>query len=379
MNQDKSTTKTKICPICGTRLSESATRCLVCGSQLEAKADVKSHGLNVRRLPEMKLSLPLALGLLALIITLGVVVVLLALKTNQPETTVPVSESTATLTPTVTLTSTITPTPTLQPTFTPLPPLEYSVVSGDVCSSIAAIFGVSVKSIINENNLNANCDINPGDKLMIPQPTPTASPQPSSTLNPEQATDEACQKIDYKVLSTDTLSSIAQTYNVSMDAIRQYNAMTKDVVYEGMYLTIPLCERKPTAGPSPTPTTPPPYPAPNLLLPIDGSPFSLSNDAITVQWAAVGELRSNELYAVTIEDLTSSDGKRLVEYVNDTKFIIPVSFRPTDTVPHIMRWWVSVVRQVSTSANGTPVYEQAGMVSEKRVFSWTALTFEGIP
>jgi len=379
MNQDKSTSRTKICPICGTRLSETATRCLVCGSQLEAKAESKSRGLNVRRLPEMRLSLPLALSLLALIITLGVVVVLLALRTSEAETLAPVVESTITSTPTVTMTPTITPTPSLEPTFTPLPPIEYNVVSGDVCSSIAAIFGVSVKSIVNENNLNANCDINPGDILMIPQPTPTASPQPSSTLNPAQATDAACQKIDYKVSSTDTLSSIAQTYNVSMDAIKQYNAMTTDVVYEGMFLTIPLCERKPTSGPSPTPTAPPPYPAPNLLLPIDGSPFSLNNDAITVQWAAVGELRSNELYAVTIEDLTSSDGKRLVEYLNDTKFIIPVSFRPTDTVPHIMRWWVSVVRQVNSSSNATPAYEQAGMISEKRVFSWTALTFEGTP
>ena len=376
MNQDKQTTKTKSCPVCGTRLSETATRCLVCGSQLEAKSETNSPSLlKVRRLPELKLSLPLAFALLLLILALGAVVIFLALQPKNATPIDPVGEFSPTYTPTETLTPTTTSTPTLEPTFTPLPPLEYKVVSGDVCSSIAAIFGVSVKSIVNENNLNANCDISPGIVLMIPQPTPTASPQPTATLNSLQATDTACQKVPYTVTASDTLSSIAQTYNVPMDAIREYNSMTTDIVYEGMYLSIPLCERKPTAGPTPTPTTPPPYSAPNLLLPANGSPFSLANDAITLQWAAVGELRSNELYAVTIEDLTSVNSKRIVEYVNDTKYIIPVSFRPTDSVPHILRWWVSVVRQVDAGNSSTPIYEQAGSLSEKRVFSWSAFNF----
>lgn len=376
MNQENLTTKSKICPVCGTRLSETATRCLVCGSQLESQAETKSASkINVRRLPELKLSLPLAFAVLLLILALGAVIVFLALQPKNPIEVDPETLTTPTLTATETLTPTITFTPTMEPTFTPLPPLEYQVVSGDVCSSIAAIFGVSVKSIINENNLNANCDISPGSILMIPQPTPTASPEPSATLNPQQATDAACQRIPYTVTASDTLSSIAQTYNVPMDAIREYNYMTTDIVYEGMPLTIPLCERRPTAGPTPTPTTPPPYTAPNLLLPVNGAPFSVANDAVTVQWAAVGELRTNELYAVTIEDLTSENGKRLVDYVNDTKFIIPVSFRPTDSVPHIMRWWVSVVRLVDSGSSSIPIYEQAGSISEKRVFSWSAFNF----
>lgn len=379
MSEEKTTTKTKICPVCGTRLSETATRCLVCGSQLEVKAEVRSPKLNARRLPEMKLNLPLALALLALIITLVVVVVLLSLNTAKTPSEEVITIPSITSTPTVTLTPTITPTPTLEPTYTPLPPIEYTVVQGDVCSSIAAIFGVSVRSIINENNLNANCDISPGIKLLVPQPTPTPTLPPTATLNPAQATDAACQRIDYQVKSSDTLSSIAQTYNVSMDAIKQYNSMINDIVYEGMYLTIPLCERKPTAGPTPTPTTPPPYAPPNLLLPVDGAAFSLNNDAITVQWAAVGELRQNELYMITVEDLTSSEGKRLVEYAKDTKFIIPVSFRPTDSIPHIMRWSVSVVRQVGSSITGIPLYEQAGTSSERRVFSWSAFVFEAQP
>ena len=172
--------------------------------------------------------------------------------------------------------------------------------------------------------------------------------------------------------SDDTLSKIAANYNVSMAAIREYSGMLTDVVYEGQYLTIPLCERKPTAGPTPTPTPPPPYPSPNLLLPMDGAAFNLTNDAITLQWAVVSELNTNELYAVTVEDLTSEDRKMIVQYVTDTKFILPVSFRPTDQIPHIMRWWVTVVRQINTG-DSAPIYEPAGLLSEKRVFSWIGI------
>jgi len=380
MSTETNTSKTKICPVCGTRLSDTATRCLVCGSELEAKAESKSTSkVNSKRLPEITLSLPLALGLLALFITLGAVVVFFALRSNKPVPETAQGEITSTLTPTETLTPTITSTPTLQPTLTPLPPLEYTVVEGDVCSSIAAIFGVSIQSIILENNLSANCEIYPGKVLLIPQPTPTASPEPSATLDEVQSTDAACEKIQYQVKENDTLSSISQTYNVSMAAIKEYNGLVSDIVFEGQYLTIPLCERQPTPGPTPTPTPPPPYPAPNLLLPLDGAPFSLSNDAISLQWASVGELRDNEAYAITIEDVTTKEEKRTVEYTVDTKFILPVTFRPTDNVPHIIRWWVSVVRQIGSTENGDPIWEQAGLISEKRVFSWIGTIIQPTP
>jgi hypothetical protein len=155
-----------------------------------------------------------------------------------------------------------------------------------------------------------------------------------------------------------------------MESIKTYNALPSDIVYQGQLLIIPLCERRPTAGPTPTETPPPPYAAPNLLLPADGAAFMSIGDTITLQWSSVGVLRPNEMYAVTIEDVTEGEKRRLVDYVPDTKFIVPSTLKPSDNIPHSFRWWIFPVRQVGTSPEGDPIWEPAGVVSVNRVFTW---------
>jgi LysM repeat protein len=339
-------------------------------------------------MPEVTISLPAALGLLALFVAIGAILVYFVTLGSTPTTTpqksgqtvvVPTISATATIALTITETPTITPTSTPIPTFTPLPPFEYTVGQGDSCSSIAGTFKVSINSIILANNLAASCPLYVGLKIKVPQPTPTASPQPTVTLNSAQATDAACQKVDYIVVSNDTISNIAATYGVTIASIRNYNGKPNDAVYEGEKLIIPLCEHAATPGPSPTPTPPAPYPPTNLLLPADGAAFTLNNDTITLQWASIGTLRSNEKYAVTIEDVTAGNGAKQVEYVPDTKYILPASMQPADNMPHILRWWVLVVRQVGTDAAGNPIWEPAGAPSVQRVFSWTGIAVTPTP
>ena len=220
------------------------------------------------------------------------------------------------------------------------------------------------------NNLPADCGtLSVGQKLLIPAPTPTASPMPTSTQSVAQATESACEKVDYTVGPSDTLGGIAATYNVSQELIKEFNSLTSDTVFEGQNLKIPLCQRV-AAGTTPTPTVPPPYPAPNLLLPADGASFTGSTETITLQWASIGDLRQNEAYAVTVEDVTEASGEKLVEYTNDTKFILPAEFRPNADTPHIIRWSVVPMRQTSTNDAGEAVWEPAGTTSILRVFSW---------
>lgn len=321
-------------------------------------------------MPEVTLSLPVVIGLVLLLLAIGAGIVFGVLR-GTGRVVEPTSTPTATVTPTLTLTPTLTPTATLEPTATQLPPVEYIVQSQDTCSVIAYYYNVSVASIITLNNLDADCTLSTNMKLLIPQPTPTPSPQPSSTLSSAQATDTSCQFYDYVVKDGDTLSTISANFNVSNNSIKSYNAMAGDTVYTGMKLKIPLCERLPTAGPTPTPTTPPPYAAPNLLQPVDGAVFTSDVETITLQWASVGTLRQNESYAVSIEDLTAGT-ERSVVYVTDTKYIVPVSMRPVDSRPHALRWTVVAVRQTGSTADGQPIYEPAGTVSTSRVFIWWA-------
>lgn len=368
---EKSSESTKVCPTCGTRLADNASRCLVCGTELSPAVDAKeTNQVQAARMPEITLSLPMALGLLTLFLMAGATLVFVAMRLTGTG-----AASTGEVTATITSTPTISPTPTLfftetpAPTSTNQPPFEYTIGQGDTCLGLAATFSVSYQSIIIENNLSANCILSVGQTIRIPYPTPTPPPAATSTLEPGQATLQACERVIYTVQANDTLSSIATNYAVPQDAIKAYNGLTTDTVFLGMNIVIPLCERAATPGPTPTPTIPPPYPAPNLLLPADGASFTLANDAITLQWASIGILRENETYQVIVEDVTDGS-RRIVEYTNDTKFIVPSSFRPRESLPHVFRWWVTAVRQSGTDDTGQPIWTLAGAQSDRRVFSW---------
>jgi LysM repeat protein/ribosomal protein L40E len=384
MSPEPSSQKTQVCPTCGTRLAETAARCPVCGTDLTGKAKAgtpkrSEPSVEAARMPEVTLSLPVALGLLVLFLAVGAIVVFIGLsagvggsKLVKP-TTVPTQTETPTDSPTPTDTSL----PTVQPTFTVQPPFTYTVAGSDTCSGIAYQFGVSVNSIIILNDLAASCPLSVGEKLKIPYPTATPPPLPTNTLVAGDATKAACLQQEYTVEANDTLSSIALTYQVPMQAIKDFNGLSTDNVFTGQRLNIPLCMRKATPGPTPTPTIPPPYPAPNLLLPSDGAAFTLADDVVTLQWASIGTLRQNEEYQVTVEDVTADQGRRIVDYVTDTKYIVPTTFRPNDNIAHVMRWWVVPVREIGTDTQGKPIWNSAGAQSDQRVFTWVGAAIAG--
>ncbi len=368
----QSSAEVRVCPTCGSRVAEGADRCGVCGTVLRGGSVTGAS----RDSSYLTLPLPIALGALVAFVLLAAGLTYAAMRFT-PLGAQPTPSVSPTITSTPTLTPTASPTPTAVPTFTPLPPIEYTVNANDTCLGLAAFYQVSVASIIELNKLSTQCLLSVGQKLLIPQPTPTASPMPSETLEPGQATEQACEKISYTVEANDTLIGIAANYNVDMQAIMDYNGMTGDTVFTGQVLLIPLCARLATPGPTATPTLPPPYPAPNLLLPQDGSAYSLADDSVTLQWASVGQLRENEFYRVVVEDVTEGSGRvRLEAYVTDTKYIIQASFRPADPTPHVMRWWIEPVRRVGSRTSGDPIYNSAGAVSLKRVFTWSGAAAE---
>jgi LysM repeat protein len=335
--------------------------------------------VQAARIPEVTLSLPIALGLLVLFLIVGATVVYVGLSAAK-RVVVPTAIPSPTETQPASPTPTDTELPTIVPSATVQAPFEYTVASGDTCGGIAITFGVSVQSIIILNNLPASCNnLVVSQKLKIPYPTATPAPRPTNTLEPAEATKAACEKVVLTVQENDTLSSIAANYAVPMQAIKDFNGLSTDNVFVGQSLTVPLCARAATPGPTPTATIPPPYPAPNLLLPGDGAAFTLANDVVTLQWASIGTLRDNEAYQVTVEDVTAGQARRIVEYVTDTKYVVATSFRPKDNVAHVLRWWVVPVRQSGTDAQGQPIYNSAGAASDKRVFTWVGAAVEATP
>lgn len=360
-------------------------RCLVCGTEFAVQPEVKAakraeRSVQAATLPQVTLSLPAAIGsLMAVIAVAAGLTFLLVPKDPESfsagETPTPTETATPSLTPTITLPATETPTVTLQP------PFEYTVSANDgSCSQIAFNFNISVQSIIVLNNLPSSCPISVGQVLMIPYPTPTIPPPATNTALPAEATRISCETVQITVQENDTLSSIAANYAVPMSAIKEFNGLTTDNVFLGQTLLIPLCARAPDPNqPTPTPTLPPPYPAPNLLLPADGAAFTLANDVVTLQWASVGVLRDGEAYQVIIEDVTASQTRRITDYVTDTKYIVPTTFRPRDNVAHVMRWWVVPVLQSGVDEQGQPIWIASGATSEKRVFTWVGVAVEGTP
>lgn len=374
MTPETNTTPLKLCPTCGTRVKEDATRCLVCGADLTntEKADQSSKVVQGSRMPLITLSLPAAIGLLALFLGIGAIMVYFALRQAPQAIIPPTATATATSTATGTQTPTLTPLPTLTNTPEPSPtPLTYLVKTNDTCIGIALFFNVSVQSIVTLNNLPTECNtLYINQPLLIPQPTPTVTPLPSATYSLAEQTEAACEKVDIIVQSTDTLGSISANYNVPMDAIKEENGLSSDTVYLGQSLTIPLCRKFATPGPSPTATLPPPYAAPNLLLPPNGAPFTIADDAITLQWASVGTLQETEAYRVTIEDLTAALGPSLIDQVVDTKYLVPSTLRPTNGSVHIFSWVIEVVRISGSDESGNPIWVTAGAASSPRYFSW---------
>ncbi|GJQ34829.1 MAG: hypothetical protein JETCAE01_08390 [Anaerolineaceae bacterium] len=360
-------------------------RCLVCGTEFAVQPEVKAakkaeRSVQAASLPQVTLSLPVAIGsLMAVIAVAAGLTFLLVPKDPESfsagETSTPTETATPSLTPTITLPATETPTVTLQP------PFEYTVSANDgSCSQIAFNFNISVQSIIVLNNLPSSCPISVGQVLLIPYPTPTIPPPATNTALPAEATRISCETVQITVQENDTLSSIAANYAVSMSAIKEFNGLTTDNVFLGQTILIPLCARAPDPNqPTPTPTLPPPYPAPNLLLPADGAAFTLANDVVTLQWASVGVLRDGEAYQVIIEDVTASQTRRITDYVTDTKYIVPTTFRPRDNVAHVMRWWVVPVLQSGVDEQGQPIWIASGATSEKRVFTWVGVAVQGTP
>ena len=374
------------CSTCGTQVNKNAVRCLVCGTKLGSqKAEEIRRPANTpseirgSQMPVMTISVPVLIILLIFLIGIGGGITYLGLNLTGGLVQIPDTETpTITLPPSVTP-SLIAPSATISPQPSPTH-LSYIVQPNDTCLAIAFTFKISVQSIVLENGLAADCtNLSLGQELRIPHPTPTSTPLATNTPSSQQATVEACEKIYHVVQQNETLSQISVFYEVPLEFIMEWSGKSVDTAFFGETLTIPLCLRSSIAGATVTPSPAPDYPAPELLRPRNGEAYTLQNDTVTLQWAAVSELRENESYLVSIMDITSGQRKEITVSVRDTKFVVPDSLKPTDDIPHIFKWTVVPVAQIGVDEAGNPQYRESGPISQPGYFSWLGGTLNRTP
>ncbi|EFR31401.1 LysM peptidoglycan-binding domain-containing protein [Eremococcus coleocola] len=124
------------------------------------------------------------------------------------------------------------PDPEPEPDPDPSPEKLYTVKAGDNLYNIARSFGVSLDALKKINGLTSNF-IQIGDVLIIPDPAkeyPDPEPEPDPDPSPEK---------QYTVKSGDNLYNIARKFGISLDALKQANNLTSNLIFPGQILIIP--------------------------------------------------------------------------------------------------------------------------------------------
>ncbi len=361
------------CPVCKARVAEGAKTCLMCGASLE-------EGRSF--LPRVSLSMvppaPLLGAILGILLLVGIWFTKpwRAIQIRLYNTPTP----TLTLTATATVTPTPSPTSTLPPTATSTPEVTiYIVRSGDTLSIIAAQFGVTVEAVMEANGLT-DYMIRVGQELLIPVETGTPAPAPAPEETPAPEATEQTGTITYAVRAGDTLTEIAQRFNVSQETIMEANDITDpDSLRVGQELVISASATStetPGIGGPPTPTVPSQlvYPAPLLLGPPDGQEFSEEEAELPIllNWLSVGLLGEGEWYSVTVQQMASEGEEReIVEFTRANSYHVSPELRPAlEAESHLFEWEVRVVRLIETGVEGSPEVVPIGRRSETHTFYW---------
>ncbi len=105
---------------------------------------------------------------------------------------------------------------------------SYTVVSGDTLSSVARKYNTTVANIKSWNKLSSDT-IYVGQKLSIGSSSGTTSNNTSSTPT---------STASYTVASGDTLTGIASRHGVSVTNLKSWNKLTSDTIYIGQKLAV---------------------------------------------------------------------------------------------------------------------------------------------
>ncbi len=315
---------------------------------------------------------------------------------GAPQRTLPPTNTKMVVLPTLAL-ATVTPAPPT-PTITPTRgPCIQKARKGDTIYGMAVRCGhhdlAVVDTILELNNMKDAAQLQVGQTVEIPWPTPTGgavAPEGDTTGTPGPAANiEPTLPVGviwYKVRKGDTAVGIAYQAHTTMKVLRDLNPEIRflqcdysvpsggpactlnPMLAEGQRLRIPAPEATATLPPTLTgsetalPTATATFNAPYSQSPSDNMLFE-SAELPTLRWVASGELAPNEVYLVTVVNTTT--GVIYTATTRDLSFQIPAEWQPTDGKRHVFQWSVAVARNGDA---GTPT--PSAFTTETRSFTW---------
>jgi hypothetical protein len=321
--------------------------------------------------------------------------------THTPAPVAQVASPTRSIPPTITPTGSATPgQPTATPTATDTPgPYEYVIQAGDDCIGVLYKHGfndlAAIDVLLQLNGL-ADCRQlpGPGTRILVPRPTPTATPEgyditqtAVATSAPPMITLEVAGPSfsiqTYTVQQDDTLSSIAIAVDSTLRQLCELNAgpggidcrgcqwesahcccPVAPVLSVGQQINIPAPTPTPTFTPtftgSETPTPTPTHEAPQMVYPAAGAEVS---GPVRLSWVTVGPLAPDEMYLVSVRDETT--GQTFSALTRQLSYDLPSSVLPADGAPREFAWQVSVVREAEDG-----LLHPTGAVQAEQSFTW---------
>ena len=410
------------CPRCGYPVAQRADSCLMCGAVLKEKE-------------KRRLRLPHGDVLWPLLVVIALVLLWLwkPWQSEQPQAMAGITATaTATAAPPPSATYAVAPTAT--PLYSPTPPptatqppnqTTHTVESGETVSSIAKKYGTTSGAVLRANGLKTNTIISVGQELVIPLPpantsTPTITPTPSPTpfeytiksgetlsalAKRFKTTVEALMEANgitdatlvragtkiiivqppdfaatmayetYEVQQGDTLYSLSSKFDLTIATIKEVNNLSSDNLSVGQKLRFPVGTATPVPTLTPTatltPTPGPPYPAPPLLAPAEGTEFEGPGAAILLNWASVGILDEDEWYAVRLRRSGVVAEQLPLVWTKATSWRLPAGLYVEGLAePQRFFWQVMVMRQTGVDEDGIWQGEPASPSGQTRTFGW---------
>ncbi|MCL2236017.1 MAG: N-acetylmuramoyl-L-alanine amidase [Defluviitaleaceae bacterium] len=176
---------------------------------------------------------------------------------------------------------------------------------------------------------------------------------------------------DYTVVSGDTLWRLSQRYGVTVDAIRDANGMTSDMLTVGMMLKIPCCGSvTPTPPTPPAPPTPPPIPSRTIVL----DPGHGGSDSGAVQGSRM-EKNDTLRMALAVQQILQSMGQKVV-MTRTTDTFVTLADRSVISNENNADIFVSIHRNssVNPNANGVENYVFTTAPSTNVLYAQTVLS-----